>query len=87
MKNNKFFSFIAIAFAIAIFTIACNNAPANDDYFTNTEQGIQTGGVKAIPVNTPKGTFNVWTKKIGNGKIKVLLLHGVYEKRRKLNSK
>ena len=30
-----------------------------------------------IPISTPKGTFNVWTKRIGhNPKLKVLLLHG-----------
>jgi proline iminopeptidase len=36
-----------------------------------------TGGVKLIPIDTPKGTFRVWTKRIGNNPaIKVLLLHG-----------
>jgi proline iminopeptidase len=36
-----------------------------------------SGGVKLIPVETPKGTFRVWTKRIGNNpSIKVLLLHG-----------
>ena len=36
-----------------------------------------TGGIKMIPIETPKGTFNVWTKRIGNNPtIKVLLLHG-----------
>jgi len=30
-----------------------------------------------IPINTPKGTFRVWTKRVGNNpRIKVLLLHG-----------
>lgn len=38
---------------------------------------FQTGGIKMIPVNTSKGSFKVWTKRIGNNpKIKVLLLHG-----------
>ncbi len=27
---------------------------------------ILSGGVKMIPVETPKGTFRVWTKQIGN---------------------
>jgi proline iminopeptidase len=36
-----------------------------------------TGGIKMIPITTPKGTFKVWTKTVGNNpKIKVLLLHG-----------
>lgn len=30
-----------------------------------------------IPITTPKGTFRVWTKRVGNNpRIKVLLLHG-----------
>lgn len=36
-----------------------------------------TGGIKMIPIKTPKGEFNVWTKRVGNNpKMKVLLLHG-----------
>ena len=36
-----------------------------------------TGGVKMITINTPKGEFKVWTKRVGNNpKTKVLLLHG-----------
>ncbi|MDZ7757994.1 MAG: proline iminopeptidase-family hydrolase [Rhodohalobacter sp.] len=36
-----------------------------------------TGGIRMIPISTPKGEFNVWTKRVGNNpKIKVLLLHG-----------
>ena len=36
-----------------------------------------TGGVRMIPISTPKGQFRVWTKRVGNSpKIKVLLLHG-----------
>ena len=36
-----------------------------------------SGGVKMIPITTPKGMFHVWTKRVGNNpKIKVLLLHG-----------
>ena len=34
---------------------------------------VKTGGIKMITVS---GNYKVWTKKIGNGKIKVLLLHG-----------
>ena len=38
---------------------------------------VQTGGVTVIPIETPKGKFNVWTKYNGdNYKIKVLLLNG-----------
>jgi proline iminopeptidase len=38
---------------------------------------VLSGGVRMIPVNTPKGVFRVWTKRVGNNPtIKVLLLHG-----------
>jgi proline iminopeptidase len=36
-----------------------------------------SGGVRLITIATPKGTFNVWTRRVGNNPtIKVLLLHG-----------
>jgi proline iminopeptidase len=38
---------------------------------------VLSGGVKLIPIDTPKGTFRVWTKRIGNHPtMKVLILHG-----------
>jgi proline iminopeptidase len=46
-------------------------------YFKNTERGVQNGGVKVITIETPKGKFKVWTKRIGNNpQIKLLLLNG-----------
>jgi pimeloyl-ACP methyl ester carboxylesterase len=46
--------------------------------FDNTgREDVLSGGVRMIPIETPAGTFNVWTKRTGNNpKIKVLLLHG-----------
>jgi len=36
-----------------------------------------SGGARMIPIATPKGTFRVWTKRVGNNPtIKLLLLHG-----------
>ena len=36
-----------------------------------------TGGIRLVPITTDKGTFNVWTKRVGNNPTKkVLLLHG-----------
>ena len=36
-----------------------------------------SGGVRLIPIETPKGTFRVWTKRVGNApRKKLLLLHG-----------
>ncbi len=35
------------------------------------------GGVRLIPIRTPRGVFRVWTKRVGNRRsMKVLLLHG-----------
>lgn len=47
------------------------------EYFNYGDSGVQTAGVKMIPVQTPIGEFKVWTKRFGNNpRIKVLLLHG-----------
>jgi proline iminopeptidase len=47
-------------------------------YFDNTgRDDAWDGGVKMIEINTPKGKFHVWTKRVGNNpRIKLLLLHG-----------
>ena len=47
-------------------------------YYDNTGRtDVLSGGVKMIPIETSKGTFKVWTKRVGNNPdIKVLLLHG-----------
>lgn len=47
-------------------------------YFDNAGRAdALSGGVRMIPITTPKGTFRVWTKRVGNNPtIKVLLLHG-----------
>ncbi|KUJ61310.1 proline iminopeptidase [Flavobacteriaceae bacterium CRH] len=69
---------------VTFFLNACNkeNSLENKDksvstYLTDTTSGIKTGGVKVVQITTPKGKFNVWTKRIGNNpKIKLLLLNG-----------
>ncbi len=54
-----------------------NKLPTVDAYFNYGDSGVQTAGIKMIPIETPVGKFNVWTKRIGNNpRIKVLLLHG-----------
>ena len=68
----------------AFFLNACNKENTlenkNTDvstYLTDNTSGIKTGGVKVVQITTPKGKFNVWTKRIGNNpKIKLLLLNG-----------
>ena len=67
------------ATAAFLFFIACKQpaSPTLKEYHAPTDSGVQTGGVKMIPIETPVGKFNVWTKRFGNNpKIKVLLLHG-----------
>jgi proline iminopeptidase len=50
--------------------------PSLSLYFA-PEAGVDTAGVRLIPITTPKGRFNVWTKRFGrNPRIKLLLLHG-----------
>ena len=47
------------------------------EYFNYQDTGVQTAGIKLIPIQTPVGTFKVWTKRFGNNpRIKILLLHG-----------
>lgn len=60
-----------------LFLISCNNNQQNSYFDYSNSDDQKTGGIKMIPIETPKGTFNVYTKRIGNNpKIKVLLLHG-----------
>lgn len=69
---------------LSLFFNACNKEKTLEketataaNYFTDSTSGIKTGGVKVVEINTPKGKFKVWTKRIGNNpKIKLLLLNG-----------
>jgi len=52
--------------------------PTLATYFAPQEAGpVRAGGVRRIPIQTPKGTFTVWTKRFGNNpRVRLLLLHG-----------
>ena len=53
---------------IALCFIACAAPPV---------ESVDQGGARLIPIKTPLGEFNVWTKRVGNNPTtKVLLLHG-----------
>jgi proline iminopeptidase len=42
-----------------------------------TREDSLSGGIRLLPVNTPRGTFKVWTRRFGNNpRIRLLLLHG-----------
>jgi proline iminopeptidase len=63
------------AVVAALLTVSAAPPPSYLDY--SGRDDVLSGGVKKIPITTSKGTFNVWTKRVGNNpKIKVLLLHG-----------
>jgi proline iminopeptidase len=49
-----------------------------EGYLDNTGRADRlSGGVRMVPISTPKGDFRVWTKRVGNNpRVKVLLLHG-----------
>lgn len=72
---------------VLLFLLSCQEQPktqntektqSDTDYWSFTDRDDQfTGGIKMIPIKTEKGTFKVWTKRIGNNPTKkVLLLHG-----------
>jgi proline iminopeptidase len=72
-------SFVAVIAAVlmSVCSVAVSAPPATSYFSNQGRTDVLTGGVRMIPITTPKGTFNVWTKRVGNNPtIKVLLLHG-----------
>ena len=55
-----------------------NNPNFPADYLDYSgRDDVLSGGVKLVPIETSKGTFKVWTKRVGNNPSqKMLLLHG-----------
>ncbi|RYD96295.1 MAG: alpha/beta fold hydrolase [Sphingobacteriales bacterium] len=54
-----------------------SDGPTVSEYFNYGDSGVQTAGIRMIPIQTGAGTFKVWTKRFGNNpRIKILLLHG-----------
>ncbi|MEO7176357.1 MAG: proline iminopeptidase-family hydrolase, partial [Saprospiraceae bacterium] len=81
MKIHPLRFLVLVVFSLQFFACAeKKNNTINESsiaHFENSDTGIQTGGVQIIPIETPKGKFNVWTKRFGNNpKVKVLLLNG-----------
>ena len=74
----KTFAKLFLVITIAFFVSCQKGATVNQTtYFEKSKDSIQSGGIKVIPITTSKGTFKVWTKRIGNNpKIKLLLLNG-----------
>ncbi|MDB5206063.1 MAG: alpha/beta fold hydrolase [Flavisolibacter sp.] len=69
---------LAISCKVNVDTGSNSNKTATvKEYFNYQDTGIQTAGIKLIPIKTPVGNFKVWTKRFGNNpRIKILLLHG-----------
>ena len=74
---------LALFAAGVLLLAACADRPEQAatvpaDYLDYSDRSdALSGGVRLISVNTPKGEFRVWTKRVGNNPtIKVLLLHG-----------
>lgn len=84
LRGTRFGLFVALSCAVVLGLFGLTGCEAKQrggptlaGYFAPSETGIQTGGVKMIPIKTPKGEFKVWTKRFGsNPRIKLLLLHG-----------
>lgn len=74
---------ISLFFVLSIFMFSCKNPEQQEQgaalkhFFADSSKGVKTGGIQIIPIQTPKGVFNVWTKRIGNNPtVKLLLLNG-----------
>lgn len=66
-----------VLLALLLFSCTQRNSSPTLEYFKSEETGVRQGGIKMVAIETPKGKFNVWTKRIGNNpRIKLLLLHG-----------
>jgi proline iminopeptidase len=75
----SFALFIFCAFSLpSLAAPPPEGTPAANGYFDSAgRDDVLSGGVKMVPIHTSKGTFRVWTKRVGNNPtIKVLLLHG-----------
>jgi len=73
--------FTSAVFAICFTSCAPVQAETVDQDSTYLDYSLladkNSGGARLIPINTPLGEFNVWTKRVGNNPAtKVLLLHG-----------
>jgi proline iminopeptidase len=71
---------LSIFFMVSCSQMEKENTGSNmpvSAYFNYGDTGVQSAGVRMIPITTPAGNFKVWTKRFGtNPRIKILLLHG-----------
>lgn len=74
---------ISACFFLFLFSCKTNNEKSETngvtvkEYYNYQDTGVQSAGIRMIPIKTPVGDFKVWTKRFGNNpRIKILLLHG-----------
>src|SRR6185437_2533352 len=79
--KKQFLLYIGLVIVLAFNS--CSNKSNKDEqektayFLADSIQGIQTGGIEMITIETPKGKFKVWTKRVGNNPAtKILLLNG-----------
>ena len=85
MSKSTAMRILIFSFLCSILIVSCHQEDKGgtggnttvSDYFNYGDSGVQSAGVKMIPIKTPVGDFKVWTKRFGNNpRIKILLLHG-----------
>lgn len=85
--HNPMKLFIAVILTCICGLLSCSSPSGNEpseqrpdlaSYLDSSgKEDELSGGARQIKISTPKGDFNVWTKRVGNNPtMKVLLLHG-----------
>ena len=76
-QNHLATIFVLMPGLLALVACSQDTEPPAVDSESAGSAPVLEDGVRMIPVETPKGTFEVWTKKVGDSpRMKVLLLHG-----------
>lgn len=74
MNRRTFLEYSAFATAFSAAAPVVLKAQGSNTADALNPAGIQVAGIRMIPV--VKGKYKVWTKRMGSGSVKVLLLHG-----------
>lgn len=78
MKNSLLLILVVLVSQCTPASNTTDNEATSNSYLDYSNLSDQlSGGVRMIPIETESGTFNVWTKRVGNNPdMKVLFLHG-----------